>query len=124
MWPGEADVRARRGRFSSAAHARRQRFVTGRRALRFAAAAAGLVASMISAPLAAFASEDAARLALGLSSNCPLCNSFSPFLFSTTKRNFSPPFRISILPAINVLLIVIGIRVYVPQRRDVRAGRG
>jgi alanine dehydrogenase len=29
-------------------------------------------------------------LVLGLSSNCPLCNNFSPFLFSTTKRNFSP----------------------------------
>src|SRR6266566_6907536 len=78
--------------------------MTGRRALLFAAAAAGLVASRISAPLTAFASEDAARLVLGLSSNCPLCNNFSPFLFNTTKRNFSPLLRISIFPAINVLL--------------------
>src|ERR1019366_6171345 len=81
----------------------------------FAAAAAGLVASTIFAPLTAFASEDAARLVLGLSSNCPLCNSFSPLLFSTTKRNFSPLLRISIFPAIIVLLFVIGIRVYVTR---------
>jgi len=59
-----------------------------------------LVASVISAPLTVFASEDAARFALGLSSNCALCNSFSPFLLSTTKRNFSPLARISIFPAI------------------------
>src|SRR5437899_2358078 len=93
----------------------------GRRALLFAAAAAGLVASTISAPLTAFASEDAARFVLGLSSNCPLCNNFSPFLFSTTKRNFSPLLRISIFPAINVLLVAIGIRVYVARRQDVPA---
>jgi hypothetical protein len=69
----------------------------------FAAATAGLVASTISAPLTALASEDAARLVLALSSNCPLCSSFSPLLFITTKRNFSPLLRISILPAIIVL---------------------
>src|SRR6266542_281716 len=62
---------------------------------------------MISAPLTAFASEDAARFVPGLSSNCPLCNNFSPFLFSTTKRNFSPLLRISIFPAITVLLVAI-----------------
>jgi hypothetical protein len=66
---------------------------------------------MISAPFTALASEDAARLVLGLSSNCPLCTSFSPLLFSTTKRNFSPLVRISIFPAIIVLLVVIGMRV-------------
>src|SRR5712692_7952775 len=89
------------------------RTMTARRALLYAAGAAGLVASTISAPLTAFASEDAARLVLGLSSNCPLCHSFSPLLFSTTKRNLSPLLRISIFPAIIVLLVVIGIRVYV-----------
>src|SRR5438093_11675252 len=89
--------------------------MAGRRALLFAAAAAGLVASTIFAPLTALASDDAACLALCLSSNCPLCNHFSPLLFSTTKRNFSPLLRISILPAINVLLVVIGIRVYVAR---------
>src|SRR5438876_11705329 len=73
---------------------------------------------MISAPLTAFASEDAARLVLGLSANCPLCNNFSPFLFSTTKRNFSPLLRISIFPPINVLLVVVGIRVYVARRQS------
>jgi hypothetical protein len=41
-----------------------------------------LVASTISAPLTAFASDDAARFVLGLSSNCRLCTNFSPFLFS------------------------------------------
>src|SRR5881396_2383191 len=82
--------------------------MAGRRALLFAAAAAGLVASTIFAPLTALASDDAACLALGLSSNCPLCNSFSPLLFSTTKRNFSPLVRISIFPAIIVLLVLIG----------------
>src|ERR1035437_379844 len=92
--------------------------MTGRRALLFAAAAADLVASTIFAPLTAFASEDAARFVLGLSSNCPLCNSFSPLLFSTTKRNFSPRLRISIFPAIIVLLVVIRIRVYVAQSQD------
>jgi hypothetical protein len=69
----------------------------------FAAAAAVFVASTISAPLTALANEDAARLVLALSSNCPLCSSFSPLLFITTKRNFSPLLRISILPAIIVL---------------------
>src|SRR5438876_6681092 len=78
---------------------------------------------MISAPLTAFASEDAARLVLGLSSNCPLCNNFSPFLFSTTKRNLSPLLRISIFPAINVLLVAIGIRVYVARRQEGPARR-
>jgi hypothetical protein len=82
-----------------------------------------LLASTISAPLTAFANEDAARFVLGLSSNCPLCNNFSPFLFSTTKRNFSPLLRISIFPAINVLLVVIGIRVYAARRQDVPARR-
>src|ERR1035437_9603559 len=96
--------------------------MTGRRALLFAAAAADLVASTIFAPLTAFASEDAARFVLGLSSNCPLCNSFSPLLFSTAKRNFSPLLRISIFPAIIVLLVVIGIRVYVARSQDVPTG--
>src|SRR6266704_2657585 len=85
------------------------------------AAAAGLVASTIAAPLTALASEDAARFVLGLSSNCPLCSSFSPLLFRTTKRNFSPLLRISILPAIIVLLVVIGTRVYVARSDDVSA---
>src|SRR2546430_12993032 len=71
----------------------------------------------------AFASDDAARFVLGLSSDCRLCNNFSPFLFSTTKRNFSPLLRISIFPAINVLLVAIGIRVYVARPQDVPARR-
>src|SRR6266516_7111826 len=95
--------------------------MAGRRALLFAAAAAGFVASTIFAPLTALASDDAACLVLGLSSNCPLCNSFSPLLFSTTKRNFSPLMRISIFPAIIVLLVAIGIRVYVAQSQGVPA---
>src|SRR2546423_7559816 len=66
----------------------------------------------MSAPLAAFASEDAARFVLALSSNCPLWSSLSPVLFSTTKRNFSPLLRISILPAIIALLVVLEGRVY------------
>jgi hypothetical protein len=83
----------------------------------------GLVASTISAPLTALASEDAARFVLGLSSNCPLCNSLSPLLFSTTKRNFSPLLRISIFPAIIVLLVATGIRVYVAQSQEGSGGR-
>src|SRR5437667_8969350 len=98
--------------------------MAGRPALLFAAAAAGLVASTIFAPLTALASDDAACLVLGSSSNCPLCNSFSPLLFSTTKRNLSPLLRISIFPAIIVLLVVIGIRVYAARSRKVAAGVG
>src|SRR6266536_3228744 len=94
--------------------------MAGRRALPFVAAA-GLMASRISAPLTALASEDAARFVPGLSSNCPLCSSFSPLLFRTTKRNFSPLLRISILPAIIVLLVVSGMRVYVARSADVSA---
>jgi hypothetical protein len=83
-----------------------------------------LLASTISAPLTAFASEEAARLVLDLSLNCPLCNNFSPPLLSTTKRNLSPLLRISILPAIIVLLALIGIRVYAAQSHGAPAGLG
>jgi hypothetical protein len=60
---------------------------------------AGFVTSTTSAPLTALPNEAAARFVLALSANCPLCTSFSPFLFSTTNRNLSPLLRISIFPA-------------------------
>ena len=82
---------------------------------------AGFVTSTTSAPLTALPNEAAARFVLALSANCPLCTSFSPFLFSTTNRNLSPLLRISIFPATVRLPFANVARVYAPFKSPAAA---